>query len=80
MFQDDESSEDDFMVKRRKRISNAETIEMILKSEAERERTNVQMLEILSGFRQQNEEKLSLMKEMWGAPTKPPSPSPWNVD
>ncbi len=44
--------------------TNAETIEMMMQAEAERSRTNQQMLEILDGFRQQNEKKIDLMKKL----------------
>lgn len=44
--------------------TNAETIEMMMQAEAERSRTNQQMLEILDGFRQQNEKKMDLMKKL----------------
>lgn len=50
--------------KKRKRISNAETIEMMMEAEAERSQVNNQMLDILNGFRQQGEMKLNLMKRL----------------
>lgn len=59
---EDEDDEDGAPVRKRKRISNAETIELMMKSEAERQKVNTEMLEILNGFRQQGEEKINLLK------------------
>ena len=65
MFLDDE--EEDYgepPVNKRKRISNAETIELMMKSEAERERTNASFLEILGGFKQQGELRNQLLEKL----------------
>lgn len=63
-FIDQEEDDEEHPVRKRKRISNAETIELMMQSEAERAQVNNQMLEILNGFRQQGAEKLNLLKKI----------------
>lgn len=60
----DDHDDDEAPVRKRKRISNAETIELMMKSEVERQRVINQMLEILNGFREQGAEKLNLLKHI----------------
>lgn len=46
---------------KRKRISNAETIEMMLQSEREQRPVNDKMLDLLQAFKQQGDQRLEIM-------------------
>jgi hypothetical protein len=61
---DEEDDDDDAPVRKRKRISNAETIQLMMRSESERQKVNTEMLEILDGFRKQGDEKITLLKQI----------------
>ncbi len=64
VFADEEDEEDQTPVNKRKRISNGETIELMMKSETERERTNVTFLEILVGLREQGAARNKLLEKL----------------
>ncbi len=61
---DEEDDDNDAPVHKRKRISNAETIQLMMRSESERQKVNTEMLEILHGFRKQVDEKITLLKQI----------------
>lgn len=65
---DDEDEDDgdpiNAPVNKRRRISNAETIELMMRAETERAEVNTEMLEILNGIRQQGNAKVDLMKRL----------------
>ena len=54
-------------VPKRKRISNAETVQMMMMAEAERASVNNQFLDVLKGFQSQGDAKMKLMEKIFMA-------------
>ena len=49
---------------KRKRISNGETIQMMMMAEAERSSVNNRFLDVLQGIQSQGDEKVKLMRQL----------------
>ena len=49
---------------KRKRISNGETIQMMMMAEAERSSVNNKFLDVLQGIQSQGDEKVKLMRQL----------------
>ena len=63
MLEDDDDLED-HQVNRRRRISNGDTIMLMLQTEKKREHTNAALLEILGGFKEHREKQNKLLDKL----------------